>query len=85
MQGWWGAPGYRVSHVSVAWQPRDVHETNRHGANTGFISYITQHSSKRIRSRRLYLRSVRLRWFGSDAVYTEVVVHNREAVYGNVS
>ena len=38
-------PGYQVSQVSVAWQTRDVHETDGHGANTGFISYITQHSS----------------------------------------
>ncbi|EMS53167.1 hypothetical protein TRIUR3_29363 [Triticum urartu] len=38
---WWGDPSYRVSHVSVAWQPRVVHETNGHGANTGFISYHT--------------------------------------------
>ena len=38
---WWGDPGYRVSHVSMAWQPRVVHETNGNGANTGFISYHT--------------------------------------------
>ena len=36
---WWGDPVYRVSHVSVAWQPRVVHVTNGHAVNTGFISY----------------------------------------------
>ena len=36
----WGAPTYRVSHVSAAWQPRVVHVTIRHAANTGFISTL---------------------------------------------
>ena len=75
-----GDSGYRMSHVSVAWQPRVVHETNGHGANTGFISCIRQHSSTAVVS-GLYLRGVRFLSISSSS--REVVVHGRRGSSGS--
>ena len=68
VHGWWGDPGFRVSHELAAWQTRDVHETKGHDANIGCISYNKSIRSRKVVSALIPSKRALSKCIGFDAV-----------------